>query len=85
MKRIISFLFCCMATVFVAGAQTSFGEASLFNDSWTFKHGDDQNASKPEFDDSKWQKLTLPHDWSVKGTLSPDLASCTGYLPGGIA
>lgn len=85
MKRIISFLFCCMATAFAAVAQTSFGEANLFNDSWTFKLGDDQNASKPDYDDSKWQKLTLPHDWSVKGTLSPDLASCTGYLPGGIA
>ena len=35
--------------------------------------------------DSHWRQLTLPHDWSVEGTLSPSLASCTGYLPGGIA
>lgn len=34
--------------------------------------------------DARWQSLTLPHDWSVKGQLSPTLASCTGYLPGGI-
>lgn len=25
----------------------------------------------------------MPHDWSVRGQLSPTLASCTGYLPGG--
>lgn len=39
----------------------------------------------PAFDDSGWRRLTLPHDWSVEAPLSPSLASCTGYLPGGIA
>jgi beta-galactosidase/beta-glucuronidase len=28
--------------------------------------------------------VDLPHDWSVRGQLSPTLASATGYLPGGI-
>ena len=32
----------------------------------------------------KWRIFTLPHDWSIEGQLSPSLASCTGYLPGGI-
>ena len=26
----------------------------------------------------------MPHDWSVESVASPSLASCTGYLPGGI-
>lgn len=26
----------------------------------------------------------MPHDWSVEGPYSPDLASATGYLPGGV-
>ncbi|MBQ5639435.1 MAG: DUF4982 domain-containing protein [Bacteroidales bacterium] len=66
-------------------AQISFGESTIFNDGWKFKLGDDTAAVASDYDDSKWQNVSLPHDWSVKGTLSPDLASCTGYLPAGIA
>lgn len=67
-----------------ATAQTSFGKSSLFNDGWTFILGDVEGASAPSFDDSRWTRVQLPHDWSVKGTLSPANASCTGYLPAGI-
>lgn len=68
----------------ISYAQVSFGEAEQFNDGWTFQLGDDAAASDPVFDDSNWRKLQLPHDWSIEGRLSPSLASCTGYLPGGI-
>ena len=39
---------------------------------------------RTDYNDSEWRKLSLPHDWSIEGQLSPTLASCTGYLPGGI-
>lgn len=67
-----------------ASAQVSFGQADKFNDNWRFALVDDGNAAKPEFDDSHWRQLTLPHDWSIEGEPSQALASCTGYLPGGI-
>jgi beta-galactosidase/beta-glucuronidase len=70
--------------LFVNG-QASFGKAELVNDGWLFRLKDEADAYKPDFKDSNWRKLDLPHDWSVEGTLSPTLASCTGYLPGGIA
>jgi beta-galactosidase len=69
---------------FFANAQTSFGNAKLINDGWLFNLNDNADAFKPEFNDNNWRKLDLPHDWSIEGTLSPTLASCTGYLPGGI-
>jgi hypothetical protein len=69
---------------FLGNAQTSFGKAKLLNDGWLFQLKDEADAFKPDFDDSKWRKLDLPHDWSIEGELSPTLASCTGYLPGGI-
>lgn len=84
MKRILFILFTLVASLNVY-AQISFGESTIFNDGWKFKLGDDQAAVAADYDDSKWQNVALPHDWSVKGTLSPDLASCTGYLPAGIA
>ena len=64
--------------------QTSFGKAELINDGWLFQLKDETDAYKPEFKDNRWRKADLPHDWSIEGTLSPSLASCTGYLPGGI-
>lgn len=67
-----------------AGAQVSFGNAVKFNDDWLFSLKDDSASHNPSFDDSRWRKLHLPHDWSVEAQLSPSLASCTGYLPGGI-
>lgn len=62
----------------------SFGQASSFNDGWLFMLGDDAKASSPDFDDTKWCMLDVPHDWSIEQQLSPDMASCQGYLPGGI-
>lgn len=68
----------------MAAAQVSFGDAVKFNDGWQFELSDVKDADRPETDDSSWRSLTLPHDWSIEGTYSPDLASGTGYLPGGI-
>ena len=65
-------------------AQSGFGKARLINDGWLNQLKDEPAASNPGFDDSKWRKLDLPHDWSIEAPMSPALASCTGYLPGGI-
>ena len=67
-----------------AYSQTGFGESFLFNGSWRFVQGDVEGAQEAGFDDSRWEELSLPHDWSVKGVLSPNNASCTGFLPAGI-
>ncbi|MBQ6911297.1 MAG: beta galactosidase jelly roll domain-containing protein, partial [Bacteroidales bacterium] len=74
----------CFVSVLGLGAQTSFGKPELFNDGWSFIQADVEGASESAFDDSAWARIQLPHDWSVKGTLSPDNASCTGFLPAGI-
>ena len=74
--------FCCLGLE--TFAQVSFGTPDKFNDDWCFILADDSTAMKPGYDDSRWRQLTLPHDWSVEGAPSQELASCTGYLPGGI-
>jgi beta-galactosidase len=74
-------LFSCLS----ASSQISFGDSKKINDSWKFDLKETPDAKNTTFDDSKWQQINVPHDWSVKGQLSPTLASCTGYLPGGIA
>ena len=75
------FIFSCLS----AFSQISFGDSKKINDNWKFNLQDTPQVQTANYDDSKWQSVNVPHDWSVKGQLSPTLASCTGYLPGGIA
>jgi len=74
----------CMMLAIASNGKPQFGKTVLFNDSWLFSLSDVKEGASPALNDSKWRKLDLPHDWSVEGTYSPDKASCTGYLPGGI-
>lgn len=86
--RILRTILCSVIFMIAAkglSAQVSFGQPELINDNWKFSLSDPEQAKEMDFDDSKWRTVTLPHDWSVEGQLSPNLASCTGYLPGGIA
>ena len=76
--------FALMLAATTLQAKPQFGQVELFNNNWRFNLSDVKEGSSSTLDDSKWRKLDLPHDWSVEGTLSPDKASCTGYLPGGI-
>jgi hypothetical protein len=83
MKRLI--LLCIgLLSAPLAQAQVSFGQPETINVGWRFTPGDPERAQEPDFDTSRWQAVDLPHDWSVRGVLSPTLASCTGFLPGGI-
>ncbi len=84
--RLFSFVAAALALVApaVTWAQLSFGTATQINDDWRFTLQDDPRAAAPEFDDREWAQVHLPHDWSVQAPLSAELASCTGYLPGGI-
>ena len=67
-----------------AFAQVSFGDAQLFNSGWRFHLGDVPEAAEATFNDSGWTQVSLPHDWSVEQPISPNYASGTGFLPGGI-
>ena len=85
-KLLLSFLWVMLACspFFRLPAQVSFGKPVIINDGWQFILGDIPDAQAVDFNASRWRTLDLPHDWSIEGTLSPGLSSCTGYLPGGI-
>jgi beta-galactosidase len=57
-----------------------------FDSLWRFSKGDTEGAQAPDFNDSSWRMLNLPHDWSIEGPFSEDApAAGTGaYLPTGI-
>jgi len=43
--------------------------------------GSDVSFVRPEFDDSGWRKLNLPHDWAIEGPFDIDASGDTGKLP----
>ena len=34
---------------------------------WKFTKGDVAEAMQPDYNDSKWQSVTVPHDWAIAG------------------
>ena len=83
LSRLLSSAVLCLLTLSLAG-QVSFGEPEKINSNWKFTLNEVKDGQTPSLDDKRWKTVDLPHDWSVKGQLSPTLASATGYLPGGI-
>lgn len=58
----------------------------LFDNNWHFALGDYEAADRFDFDDAAWQKLNLPHDWSIEAgfDVQAPAGNDGGYLPAGI-
>lgn len=41
--------------------------------SWKFTRGDQTAAQEPGFDDSKWETVTVPHDWAIYGPFDKEI------------
>ena len=52
--------------------------------SGTYGNSSDPKAAATGFDDSGWQRLTLPHDWSITQDPRADQTNATGFFPGGL-
>lgn len=42
----------------------------LLEKNWKFTREDNPDFINPAFDDSKWQSVTVPHDWAIYGPFS---------------
>lgn len=57
----------------------------LLEKNWKFYQGDQPKAAAPDFDDSRWQAVTVPHDWAIFGPFDRsqqamyDDHQCSGY------
>jgi hypothetical protein len=92
MNKLQALLLALLLTAGASQAQVSFGHAEKLNNGWSFLRIDtawnineQPSMKEKDFDDSRWRKLNLPHDWGVELPMSPDKGSCQGYLPGGVA
>lgn len=81
----ISLLIICFSGFVLSGcALQSSRQVRDFDFDWKFAKEDVSAAIAPNYDDSGWRTVQVPHDWSIEGPYSDAYASGTGFLPGGI-
>lgn len=69
-------------TIQLTGSIQNTREAD-FNEGWKFYLGTSSTAQNPGFDDSSWDSVTLPHDFSISQTYTTSGEAESGFLPGG--
>lgn len=57
--------------------------STLFNEDWKFFLGESNSAQDVNFNDSTWENVTLPHDFSISQEFTTSCDDESGYLPGG--
>lgn len=57
---------CCIAF----GVEAQVRTEQLLEKGWRFTREDSAEFSRVGFDDSKWQSVTVPHDWAIYGPFS---------------
>lgn len=65
MKQFISSIIVFIVYTQIVVSQTR--EVKVLDDNWKFHKGDIENAFEVNFNDSKWQSVTVPHDWAIYG------------------
>lgn len=68
MKRILSIvtMMCLTTLLFAQKPEGATRQKELFNFGWKFQAGEVENAQAPDFDDSQWRTLDLPHDFQFE-------------------
>ncbi len=42
-------------------------QVERFDSDWRFHAGEAKGAERPDYDDSAWLRVDVPHDWSIEG------------------
>ena len=71
MKKVL--LIC--AVLFLAGwkAQSANREVILLDKGWLFLQKDVPNGEGIQLNVSKWEKVTVPHDWAISGNFDMNI------------
>ncbi|MBT3278507.1 MAG: DUF4982 domain-containing protein [Phycisphaerales bacterium] len=85
LTALASLCICPLAQAQTKVAKCPLASVQTLNEGWTFTLGDPADAKGVKFDDSKWEKVSVPHDWMIRQPYSPDHPSAArnGCLPTG--
>ena len=67
----------------VRSAEMESGREVNFNQEWRFYLGEASGAEMKNFDDSMWENISIPHDFSIDQEYSNTYEAESGFLPGG--
>lgn len=70
-KTLLTALAMCIELMLNAQGTTSYERLLL--DGWRFQKGAAEGAQKPDFDDSGWQQIRIPHDWAISGPFEKEI------------
>lgn len=59
--------------VLLALGASAQSQETLLLENWKFQKGAVTGAENAVFDDSNWQKVTVPHDWAIYGPFDKDI------------
>lgn len=87
MKRITNLIIPSLLFISIAlfaQPNTSVRLKEDFNKNWKFKLSDNPEFRSPSYNDAKWRKLNVPHDWSIEADFCPSCEGMQAFLPEGI-
>ncbi len=86
MRTLLTVFFLSLTAAVNAQNVLTTSRKQLFDYDWKFSLAGDQKATQPNFDDTSWRTLNLPHDWSIEGQPKADNPSGNdgGYFPTGL-
>ena len=68
MRRVL--LLIIAAFGIMASAEAQLRTEQLLEKGWRFCREDDMSFVLPDYNDNKWQEVTVPHDWAIYGPFS---------------
>lgn len=91
-KGVAALAFAALSESGISAAALTGAREQSFSSGWRFLRGDAKGADQPEFNDTRWRALDVPHDWSIEdlpghdGPFDQELSEgkeSTGWVVGG--
>lgn len=70
MKHTITTLLLVLVSLLACQART---QEKLLLSGWSFHKGAQEGAERPDFDDSGWERVSIPHDWAISGPFDKEI------------
>ena len=77
---VLTTLFVMLCTIMTSAETPSDRQKINFNGDWRLAVGDYAEASKPEFDDTRWKRVTLPYAFNGNEAFRKDIVNLTDTI-----
>src|SRR6218665_2414616 len=68
-----AFLFCCLVLIYILPAFAQSRVVTGLSNGSKFAKGKNDDAFKIDFNDERWQTVSVPHDWAIYGPFDKEI------------